>query len=237
MMNKVIPHPSLGDILYKKNKRSKRVTIRVKEGGKVQVTLPTSLPYQQATQVVNQHVAWISQQLEKASQKQLQRVVDWDSQFSILGKKLQLKAHEREYLTLQEEAEELFLLVPQNWELVDPDYQAAIKKGLIETLRIFAKRYLPQRTHYWANHHQIQINKVFIKNVKTRWGSCSNKGNINLSVHLMLLPSAWIDYVICHELAHIAHPNHSPAFWAHLEKLLPGAQKIDKALNKYQRPF
>lgn len=236
-MNKVIPHPSLGDILYKKNRRSKRITIRVKEGGKVQVTLPTSLPFQQAIQVVNQHTAWISQQLEKASQQQLQRTLDWDSHFSILEKKLQLKAHTGQYLTMQETAETIFLLVPQDWKIQAPSSQEGIKKGLIETLRIFAKRYLPQRTHYWAKLHQININKVFIKNVKTRWGSCSNKGNINLSVHLMLLPPTWIDYVICHELAHIAHPNHSPAFWAHLEELLPGARSIDKALNQYQRPF
>lgn len=236
-MNKIITHPTLGDILYKKNRRSKRVSIRVKEGGKVEVTLPASIPFQQAVQVVDQHVDWISQQLKKTAQQQLQRAIDWNSQFSILGKVLQLKPHAGEHLTMQETTENILLLVPQDWDIQASQYQEFLKKGLVETLRIFAKQYLPKRTHYWANHHQIKINKVFIKNVKTRWGSCSNRGNINLSVHLMLLPAAWIDYVICHELAHIAHPNHSPAFWAHLEKLLPGAKKIDKALNQYQRPF
>ena len=53
----------------------------------------------------------------------------------------------------------------------------------------------------------------------------------------MLLPDELIDYVILHELAHIKHQNHSPAFWNHLENLLPNSKKLDKALNQYQIPF
>ena len=83
----------------------------------------------------------------------------------------------------------------------------------------------------------ILINAIRVKKVKTRWGSCSSKSNINLSLYLMLLSDDLIDYVILHELAHIKHQNHSAAFWNHLEDLLPGSKQLDKALNGYRIPF
>ncbi|MGH1336446.1 MAG: M48 family metallopeptidase [Aureispira sp.] len=236
-MNKVIPHAILGDILYKKNKRSKRITIRVKEGGKVQVTLPYYARYQQAIQVVNKHVAWIKEQLQKTAQQALQKALDWDTRLTIRTQELHLQPQEGKRLQVQENAKQLLLLVPQDWNLETVAHQQALQAGIIEVLRKAAKAYLPARTRYWAAYHHIKIENVRVKKVQTRWGSCSSKGNINLSLHLMLLPDPWIDYVICHELAHIAHPNHSAAFWAHLEELLPGAKQIDKALNQYQRPF
>ena len=236
-MYKVITHPTLGDILYKKNKRSRRITIRVKEGGKIQVTLPYYTRYQQAIKVVAKHVIWIEEQLEKRAQQTLQKALDWDSKFTVRTQELQFFPHQGQQLQLEETPQQLLLFVPQDWNLTTEKYQEMLKAGVIEVLRKVAKAYLPVRTRYWAAYHQIKINNVRVKKVQTRWGSCSSKGNINLSLHLMLLPDTWIDYVICHELAHIAHPNHSFAFWAHLEELLPGAQQLDKALNQYQRPF
>lgn len=236
-MNKVIDHPTLGAIRYKKNKRSKNITIRIKEGGKIQVSMPYHAPYQEAMRVVDQHLNWIKEQLVQSVQLQAQKKLDWDSKFTILNRLLTVEAYSGQLGQMESTAEKIRLLIPQNWDLQDAEYQQALQKIMIEALRILAKQYLPKRTHYWANYHQIKIGQVRVKNVKTRWGSCSSKGNINLSIHLMLLPAAWIDYVICHELAHIKHPNHSPAFWVHLEQLLPGAKQLDKALNQYRRPF
>jgi predicted metal-dependent hydrolase len=236
-MNKVIEHPILGAILYRKNKRSKNITIRVKEGGKVQVSMPYRAPYQEAMRVVDQHINWIKEQLVQSAQAQAQKALDWDSRFMILHRPLTIEPHREKSAQMEATAEKIRLLLPQDWDLKAAEYQQALQKIMVELLRILAKEYLPQRTHYWANYHRIKIGQVRVKNVKTRWGSCSSRGNINLSVHLMLLPAAWIDYVICHELAHIKHPNHSPAFWAHLEHLLPGAKQLDKALNQYSRPF
>ncbi len=233
-MNKVIPHPVIGQVLYKKNKRSKRITLRIKEGGQVQVTLPYYATYQRATQFVEQQVPWIQQQLQKIQQKEQEKQLTWDSRFSIRNQVLLFAPSDNDRLRLQTTADTLTLLVPKTWDLQAPTYQTALKNGLLEVLRKFAKEYLPARTRYWAKYHGIPIANIRIKNVKSRWGSCSSKGNINLSLHLMLLPDALIDYVICHELAHIAHPNHSPAFWGHLEELLPGAQQLDQQLNHHR---
>ena len=96
-----------------------------------------------------------------------------------------------------------------------------------------AKVYLINRTRYLADLNNFVINKVFIKNQKTRWGSCSSKNNINLNVQLMRLSSELIDYVIFHELVHTKVRNHSKLFWDTLSYYVPKARSIDKELKEY----
>ena len=66
---------------------------------------------------------------------------------------------------------------------------------------------------------------------RSRWGSCSAKGNLNFNARLLFLPRHLVDYVIHHELAHLRHLNHSAAFWQHLDDLHPNAQAADRELD------
>lgn len=233
MAQKIIQHPDWGPVLLRKNNRAKRLILRIREG-QVQVTLPQYVPYQTGIDLVNDKKVWIEEQLTKARAKEQ---LDWSFELSIRDKVLQLQPHEADTLQIQSINQQLILSLPASTDLSVPEGQATLRHALVEVLRHEAKAYLPQRTHQLAAQHGILIRKVFIKNVKTRWGSCSSAGNINLSLYLMLLPDVWMDYVITHELAHVKHPNHSPAFWAHLEGLMPGAGAIDQALKEYRRPF
>ncbi len=70
-----------------------------------------------------------------------------------------------------------------------------------------------------------KVSKVFIRDNLTNWGSCSSEGNLGLSFRLLFAPAEVMDYVIIHELTHIKEPNHSDAFWAHVEKAMPDYQK------------
>jgi len=84
-----------------------------------------------------------------------------------------------------------------------------------------------------AKKHNFNYQKLTIKNTKTRWGSCSFKNNINLSLHLMRLKEELIDYVILHELVHTKVKNHSKEFWMTLDIHCPESKKLDKELKKY----
>ena len=96
-----------------------------------------------------------------------------------------------------------------------------------------ARKQLVSRLNELSKKHAIPYNRVFIKNQKTRWGSCSQKNNINLNMNLVRLPDALVDYTILHELAHVRVKNHSKRFWDELEKLVGGARKLDRELNRF----
>ena len=101
-------------------------------------------------------------------------------------------------------------------------------------LRLRAKQYLPVEMQRLAEQHGFQYRQVKIRKSKTRWGSCSSKGIINLSFYLMLLPSHLIEYILLHELCHTVVMNHSADFWSLLDRHTQGRAK---ALRKELRQF
>ena len=100
--------------------------------------------------------------------------------------------------------------------------------------RAKAKVEIIERLNYLADKHGFEYNRVFIKNQKTRWGSCSEKNNINLNVNLIRLTSELMDYVILHELVHLKVKNHSKHFWCELDKYVGSAKELDKKLRKHR---
>jgi hypothetical protein len=90
----------------------------------------------------------------------------------------------------------------------------------IDTLRAQAKAALPPRLRAFADRYGFAVGRATIKHNTSNWGSCSSKGNINLNLNLMRVPVPLQDYILLHELTHLRHPNHGPAFHAELERLL-----------------
>ena len=84
-----------------------------------------------------------------------------------------------------------------------------------------AKQVFPERIHYYEPLLGVQASGIRIKDQKTRWGSCSSKGNINLNWRLILAPKEVMYYVIIHELCHLREMNHSQAFWKLVESICP----------------
>ncbi len=84
-----------------------------------------------------------------------------------------------------------------------------------------AKADLPERAHFLAKRIGVSFGRITIRSQHTRWGSCSAKGNLNFNCLLMLCPEPVRDYVVIHELCHRKEMNHSPRFWAEVEKACP----------------
>ena len=84
-----------------------------------------------------------------------------------------------------------------------------------------ARRRITERAAYFAEKMGVDYGRIAIKAAKTRWGSCSAQGNLNFHWKLILMSPAILDYVVVHELAHRIEMNHSPRFWAQVERILP----------------
>lgn len=99
--------------------------------------------------------------------------------------------------------------------------------------RAKTRKYLVKRLDELCKKHGFKYNRVFVRNQKTRWGSCSDKNNINLNVNLARLPDQLVDYVILHELVHTRIKDHSHRFWDELAKFVEDAKDLDKKLKQY----
>lgn len=95
-----------------------------------------------------------------------------------------------------------------------------------------ALKVIPERVEYFAKVIGVTYGKITVRNQKTRWGSCSSKGNLNFNCFLMLAPPEVLDYVVVHELCHRKQMNHSKAFWLEVEKVLPNYKEVRKWLKE-----
>lgn len=80
-------------------------------------------------------------------------------------------------------------------------------------------------------HYGFSYKRIFIKNQKSCWGSCSEHGNLNFNYKLLFLPPHLADYVIIHELCHLAELNHSPRFWSLVAEVCPEYKKHRRELR------
>jgi len=99
---------------------------------------------------------------------------------------------------------------------------------------------LSARLNQLAGKYGFTYNRLFIRNQKTRWGTCSSRNNISLNINLLRLPQELQDYVMLHELAHTRHKNHSRDFWAEMDRLarrgglVGDAKKLRKQMRSYK---
>jgi len=97
-----------------------------------------------------------------------------------------------------------------------------------------AKAYLTLRINQLAKKYGFEFNKLFIRNQKTRWGSCSSKNNISLNMKLVFLPVELQDYVILHELVHTREKDHGKKFWNVMDKLVGDAKGLRKQMRHHR---
>lgn len=100
-----------------------------------------------------------------------------------------------------------------------------------ERLRMLAKQYIPQRAAHYARIMGVEYGGVKITSAKTRFGSCSGKNSLCFSLYLMTYPKQAVDAVIVHELAHIRQKNHSAAFYAEVDRVMPDYAERKKLLK------
>ena len=223
----------IGTIEYIKSTKAKRINIRVKPDGIIRVAVPRGATIKEARKFILIKKEWIKKITDKIDNRQKNAFISPDESF---------KTHYHTFIFERDDIDNVKILIdngivqvkfPQNIDSNNKRLQEIFREAYIEVLRKEAKYYLPKRIHTLAEQHGFKYNDLRIKNVKTRWGSCSNRNNINLNLHIMKLPIRLIDYIILHELTHTIHKNHGPNFHKHLEKVCPNAKLLEKEIRGY----
>lgn len=235
MPEKIIQIDGVGNVLFKHSKRARHLNISVKPFVGARVSVPIGMSYLSAVRLVTERKLWIKQHLDKMKEFENQQTqFDENSGYCTKHHQLNLRKGNRENISVRLSKGKINVIYPTELNSNSKEVQAGIRKGIERALRVEAKQYLPDKVKMLAGKSGFIFNKLSLKNIKSRWGSCSRKNNINLSIHLMRLPELLIDYVIQHELVHTIYHNHSSRFWKLLDEVTGGAKNLDKQLKNYR---
>ena len=117
--------------------------------------------------------------------------------------------------------------------LPDPDSDEAVRAAVKSTLSALALKRIRERLEYHVPRIGRAPGRVAIRDQKSRWGSCSQKGNVNFNWKLVMAPPPALDYVVVHELCHLYEFNHSPRFWALVARHMPDYEVWKKWLKAH----
>ena len=215
------------------SKRAKNFRLTLGDHGEALLTIPHRCSKQSGVEFLKKHGDWIKKhQPDPKAKKPTTPLLDFlkkQGWVSIAGHKAMLDMQfggERSTFNLVDDWKRLQLQLVQSGDIDD------------ELSRLFHKLatlIIPPRVSEIASFLRLKISKVGIRNQKSRWGSCSDLGNISLNWRLLLLKPHLHDYIILHELAHLSEMNHSDRFWSVLETYDPKARLHDKELSKVSR--
>lgn len=199
-------------------KSVKYLRITIKRDGRVLVTAPRYCSDVEITRFVEKKRAWVTKKCAELSDRQWPVLAD--DEVVLFGDIYRLvSGGEIEIDT------EKSLLVATAKQIT-----SLWKEGV---LRLVATNFLSKQCALLAEQHGLSYRCVSIKNQTSRRWSCSSRKNINLNRKLIQLPQWVSDYVICHELAHLVHMNHSPRFWSLCRSLYPRTDDAKARLKKH----
>lgn len=212
----------------KRSPRRRTVGLRIdRHGVTVSAPLKTSLNYLE--DLLRQRAGWLLAKLDEWRAKQ-QAPLTWQhgAKLLFLGSEvaLALKAGGARLAPVLED-DSLHVAVP------DPADEAAVQRKVEQWYRRQAKLHFQQRIGHYAPRMELKIARLALSSARTRWGSCNSRGEIRLNWRLIQAPISQIDYVVVHELAHLAELNHSPRFWAIVERHLPQYRDAHSALRRH----
>ena len=121
------------------------------------------------------------------------------------------------------------------WVLLAAAERRRPRELLRAWFRLQARKAIVARVAELAKLHNFRYRRVFVRAQRTRWGSCSSRGNLSFNFRLVMVPPEVLDYVILHELAHLRVPDHSPRFWKEVESLCPDYRSRRQWLRMRER--
>ncbi|MES2971453.1 MAG: SprT family zinc-dependent metalloprotease [Patescibacteria group bacterium] len=229
MSQKIIILPEIGEITLQKRRGTRSIRLTVGHDGTLRISMPPWSPYKVGEAFAISKSDWIrTHQLTKT------RPVLLPDQRIGKAHRIRFIHEHRSTITCRVTATELVVRLPLDKQPTDSDVQKDVSKGSIRALKQEARNLLPGRIEDLAKRYGFEYQSVSIKQLKSRWGSCSSQKNIALSCFLMQLPWELIDYVIMHELLHTRVMAHGSKFWTELNQYVYDLPAKRKLMKTYQ---
>ena len=230
---RVVPDKDFGQIIIRTRITARNISMRTKPDG-LHVTVPPRYLTSRIMAVIEEYRPKLLEKWQKSAEQPL------DLNFRIDAPCFRLHLEEGRFsrFTLRINEEDITICCPPRTDFAQKSVQDLLRNAIIRALKKSAQTYLPPLLSELANHYGFKYKKVKITGSKSRWGSCSATGSINLSCYLMLLPPHLMDYVLLHELTHTKEMNHGPKFWEILNDLTEGKAKTLRAeLRQFRTSF
>jgi predicted metal-dependent hydrolase len=211
--------------------RARRIRIQVNAGGVVLV-VPRRASLARATAFLHAQEDWVRRQWartrQRAAAQQEQRMPD--GTLLLGGQTMTLDVQEepgrRGRVRVTDLPGRLLVHVP-------PGRHDLAKPAIEQWLRIRARSALEQQVRRWAPVMNVRPLRQQLRDQRTRWGSCSRRGNLSFNWRIIMAPPEVLDYLVIHELAHLAEHNHGPRFWRLVEAHCPDFRTHKKWLRQH----
>ena len=212
--------------LIKRNRRARRILLRITTHNQVVLNVPLRASISEAKKFLDSRINWVREKTAGMPEK-----VEL-GEFLERKPSVFLDQHPRNIVfDFSKSSKKIIHHITADLIEVTLPSDANKESSILSFMLQLARVYLPSRLDRCAENIGVTYKKVRVGNQKSRWGSCSSQRVISLNWRILLLDYAIGEYVLCHELAHLKHMNHSSKFWKLLDEWVPGAKMVDRELS------
>jgi predicted metal-dependent hydrolase len=217
--------------ILKRSQKARLVWLKIDSEGNLTVTIPPGYSPKLVPEYLQKNLRWIVKNLEKCRLETTNSSIHGAPEsISYLGRRLQLVSQGQfagaDGVTIQRDKLILNLNAPT------AAHRHTVLKGW---LREKAAQMIESKTHLWRQKIGVKFNRITIRDQKTRWASCSHKGNLSFNWRLIMAPENVLDYVVVHELCHLHEMNHSKRFWGWVSRYSPNWREHRKWIDSHGR--
>ena len=214
--------PPEPDVDFVRVRRARKYILRVRPDGSLRVTIPRGGSRRDAEAFLRRHQEWVAAERVRVAERHAP--VEWRAGDAIPlhGELTTIRVHDSAHGQI----------------VVVGDQRVRIAAGIVNVrpavelaLRRIASRELVPRLQALASEHSLTVDRVTIRNQRSRWGSCSRRGVIALNFRLVQMPPAVCDYVLLHELMHLRQQNHSRRYWRLVAAVCPDYREAERWLR------
>jgi len=216
--------------------RRKTIAISIDPHQKILVKAPVQISHDEIQKIVEKKAGWIVKKRKELAkyqpQKEPQELAD-GRQLWYQGNPYVLQILTKADTKQENSGRNVELSAGKLKVYTEQGQEAEVRQNLMQWYYEQAGQWICQRVEHYNEDLKEPVNRICIKDQKSRWGSCSSKRNLNFNWRIIMAPKEVADYVVVHEMCHLRHLNHSPEFWREVAGILPDYKERRKWLREH----